>query len=619
MGVGSAPFDVADDEQVRVDLRLLATTDLHFHMWPTGSARGWGDRGEGLVAAVNTISTLTSNTPNSMLFDNGDLLQGTALADLVARQLMQGGLATSPLHAVLRSIGYDAVSIGNHDLNYGLDYLVRTAVSAPIPWLCANLFRIDRRGQRRQVLPGHCVLDRVFEDTAGGEQRIRVGVIGILPPQSADWDRHILGPDVRTTDMVEAAARARDDALNDGADIVVALCHAGLDPDPGDLPDENVANQVAALHGIDAVVAGHTHKLFPDASFAGRDHIDHRLGHVNGTPLVMPGSHGSHVGVIDLRLARRNGRWRPVAGHGRLVATTHRSLGHGEAALLPLRSAYLKVLGESQQEVCESEGPLFSHLSLIGTDPIGRLVGEALARYAAAEQLPAEWRDAPILAATSPIMAGGRAGAGNYLAIPPGTLRRGHLSEIYPFPNTACLIGITGDIVRRWLEESALFYNAVGPAATGGPGDRLFETDDAPYLFDTIWGLRYAIDPSRTGDRIRRLRMPDGRPVRPDDRFVMVTNSYRAAGSGQFTMATEGEMLRVGQVSVQSILHVHLAELGSFSPDYRPAFDIELQGGGRVRFPTGSDSLGARILAEGRSLTESGETRDGFDMLTLQL
>ena len=621
MGIGvsgTTPVVDVGDESDRVDLRILATTDLHFRMWPHEYSSGREVEGTGLLSAVSTITTLRAAAQNSILFDNGDLLQGNALADLVAREVLRDRVLRSPVHQVLTAIGYDAVALGNHDLNYGLDYLLRTVRTAPIPWLCANIAQIDGSGWHHPLLPGHAILRREVYDIRDQRQVLKIGVFGVMPPQSAEWDRHILGPKIVTTNPLEAAVSARDALLAEGADIVVALCHSGLDL-TADGTSENAASAIAALDGVDAVIAGHTHDRFPGPDFEGVEGCDTMNGKVHGTPLVLPGSHGEMVGLIDLRLARREGRWRPVSGFGRVVATSTRNHFAGEAALAPLRQAHMRVLGHSFHEVGETDGPLYSHFALIGTDPIGRLLGQALLRYGLAETLPDAWRDVPMLAATSPVRAGGRQGPHGYISIEQGAVRRGHLSEIYPFPNTACLIGLTGRHVRAWLEESARFYNRVTPGARGETTDLLFETDDPPYLFDTIWGLRYTIDPSREGDRIQRLRLPDGTPITDDDRFVLVTNSYRAAGGGSFDMARDGELLRVGQASVQSILHVHLAESGTIMPDYRPAFDLEVSGGAWARFPTGLGHEQASRLTEDRRLEPTEETMDGFEMMRLKL
>ena len=615
---GTAPGSDGVEDDTRVDLRILATTDLHFQMWPHEYSSGREIEGTGLISTVSTITTLRAAAQNALLVDNGDLLQGNALADLIARDVLRDRMLRTPVHQVLTAIGYDAVALGNHDLNYGIDYLMRVVRTAPIPWLCANLFRIDRAGWHHPLVPGHVVLEREVFDIHDRRQTLRIGLLAVMPPQSADWDRHILGPDIVTPDPVAAAAEARNALIREGADIVIALCHSGL-ATTSEGSTENAAAAIAALDGIDAVIAGHTHDRFPGPDFGGIEGYDVVNGKVHGTPLVLPGSHGAMVGLIDLRLARRGNRWRPVSGFGRIVPTSGRNHYAGEAALAPLRPSHLKVLGHSFHEVGATEGPLYSHFALIGTDPVGRLLGQALLRYGSAEPLPERWRDLPMLAATSPIRAGGRLGPSSYISIEQGAVLRGHLSDIYPYPNTACLVGLTGAGVRAWLEESARFYNRVDKGAEGGPDDLLFQTDDAPYLFDTIWGLRYAIDPSRDGDRIRRLSLPDGTPVADDDRFVMVTNSYRAAGGGSFEMARDGELLRVGQATVQSILHVHLSETGPVVPDYRPAFDLEVEGGALVRFPTGLGHENASLLAEDRRLRATADAIDGFDILQLEL
>ena len=213
-----------------VHLRLIETTDLHLHLLPYDyyADRPWA--GVGLASAARLIEAARAEAPNSLLFDNGDFLQGTPMGDYVAQErgLRAGDL--HPIMAAMNALNYDAITLGNHEFNYGLDFLLRTLQGARFPVVSSNLMTrrgSDARADRTLVKP-YVLLDRLVADENGYRHPLRIGVIGFAPPQVVDWDNHALDGRLQARDIVETAQAWVPEMREAGADIVVALAHTGI-------------------------------------------------------------------------------------------------------------------------------------------------------------------------------------------------------------------------------------------------------------------------------------------------------------------------------------------------------------------------------------------------------
>jgi len=553
--------DAADARAATIRLRLLATSDLHmkltgydyFHGRP-GTAPG----GLGHLAA--TIARLRTGTGCSLLFDNGDLLQGNPLADHLAAQ----DCGPHPAIAWLNALAFDAATLGNHDFNYGPRVLARVLRGANHPVVLANA---HLPGNLR--LPRWVLLRRPAVDTDGTLHELRVGVIGLLPPQTAAWEAQSM-PGLRVDDML-ATARAEVPRMRAaGADLVVALAHSGLSPEPETEGMENAAAALAAVPGIDAVVAGHTHLPFPAPGDSGL---------VAGTPVVLPGFGGAHLGVIDLTL-QRQGRapWQVVEAASRLHPA--------EAAPVPERlmrsllPAHRGALRAQSRRAGGTRAPLQSHLTLIGHDAGLALVAAAQRWHLRNALRSTPWAGLPILAAAAPSRSGGRGGPAHYTDVPAGRLARRHLADLYAFPNRIAALIVTGAELRDWLERAASAFALLTPGAQDQP---LLDPAFPGYQFDVIFGLRWSIDlacPARYDSEGRVVGPPEGRvrdlsyhgrPVTADDRFVLGTNSYRLSGVGLYAPFAR-EPLLDGPERVRDVLHAYLRRRRVVAPEARLPF-----------------------------------------------
>jgi 2',3'-cyclic-nucleotide 2'-phosphodiesterase / 3'-nucleotidase len=284
--------------QGRLSLRLLGVTDLHANLYPYDYFRDRPDPSVGLSKTATLIGEARREAPNCLLFDNGDILQGTPLGDYAAQSMTMDLTVVHPVIEAMNVLDYAAATLGNHEFNYGLDILERAYRSARFPVVCTNIQRMDGR----PWFPSSIVIERLFLNDAGKTLRLRIGVMGFAPVQIAQWDEAHVAGRMRILDIVEAAQTEVASLRGKGVDLIVALCHSGISRLGRTLGEENAAQDLAVVDGVDAQFIGHQHLLFPGEDFANVAGLDAVRGFIRGKPAVMAGFWGSHLGIVDLTL-----------------------------------------------------------------------------------------------------------------------------------------------------------------------------------------------------------------------------------------------------------------------------------------------------------------------------
>lgn len=550
-------------------LRLIATSDLHASLMPYDYCANRPNTNLGLGAVSQQIAEARGEARNCLLFDNGDFLQGNPIADYAASARRR---RAHPVITAFNTLGYDAITLGNHEFDYGLRFLSQVLADAQFPVVSANIAtRLGKSPARDETLvPPFAILRRQIFDRDGRAHLIRVGVIGFAPPQIEEWDRDTPDGGVRTRDIL-ASARAWLPRLRArGADIIVALAHTGigaLDPEEG---SENAATALAALPEIDAVVAGHSHQIFPGPDFPASVAVDPVAGRLAGKPAVMPGHSASHVGIIDLDLERcttGSRRWRVVGATTRIGQRSADPAQPTAALHQALAPDHRAALAWSRRQLGETAVPLHSHFATVTPSAALALIAEAKAEHVRQALTGTSWEGLPLLSSAAPFRAGGRGGPLNFTDIPAGPLRMRNLSDLYPFPNTIVTLMLSGAELSIWLERAATVYRQIAPGATDAP---LLDPDVPAFVFETIPQLSYAIDlsqPSRF-DAQGRLVNPDARriaglchgdrPVRAEDEFLLVTNSHRAGRARLLDPQCDPQIVFTDGARVQSVIASHV-------------------------------------------------------------
>jgi 2',3'-cyclic-nucleotide 2'-phosphodiesterase / 3'-nucleotidase len=599
-----------------VAFRLLATSDLHAHLlaWDYYADRASDTVGLARVAAL--IAVARAEVADCLYLDNGDLIEGNPLAD---HQADATDAALHPMVAALNVLGCDAATLGNHEFSHGMAYLRRALAGMRFPVVSANMLthKGDCPHQDATLIPPFVILDRMVRDQTGQLHLLRVGIFGLTPPQVLDWDGARIDEPLAARDMVEAAGHAIACLRAEGADLVVALAHTGL----GTVTNvhatdqrgaENAGMMLAGLPGLDALVLGHAHQVFPSAAFADVAGADVVQGTLNGVPTVMPGTHGSHLGVIDLRLVRGIAGWQVQHGRAEARAIAMRD-AHGQAqalvaddpGMLALAApAHRAVRDWMARQIGQSVAPLHSFWALVDDAPMQRLIAAAQARHLRGIIAGTEYGDLPVLSAVAPFKTGGRGGPDNFTHIPAGPMLMRHAADLYVFPNTFAALVLTGAEIETWLERAVSAYARVMP----GQGDQLLLDPAFPgFGIEMIAGLTYGLDLTAPamhdprgalvnpkGGRIRDLCFA-GQPIDRAARFALATNSYRL-GVTTALMAQRPEVIATGGLTVRQILLDQFTAHTVVPAAPPPGWHLQSAQGCTVVIETGPEA--ARYLAE---------------------
>ncbi|MCL4189576.1 MAG: bifunctional 2',3'-cyclic-nucleotide 2'-phosphodiesterase/3'-nucleotidase [Rhodobacteraceae bacterium] len=611
-------------------LRLIATTDLHATLLPWDYFAGRPAPGRGLARAAGLAGRLRAAAAASLLVDNGDFLQGSPLGDFVG---LERGLAAGEVHPVIAAMnaaGYDAATIGNHEFDYGLAFLERALADARFPVVSANAALALGAGPRRDrlLLPPYALVDRELT-VAGQPCRLRLGLIGLLPPQTTVWNAKHLAGRLFVRDILEAAAAWVPELREAGADIVVALAHTGIGAARHVPGMEDAAVPLARLPGIDVVLAGHSHQVFPGTAFAGRPGMSAAEGTIAGRPAVMAGAWGSHLGIVDLVLDHGQAGWRlrsgravarPVArlgadGRARVAAPV---CGRVAAVARPWDAETRAALG---RPAGATRVPLHSYFALVAPDPILALLAEAQTCHVRALLKGSPDGDRPVVSAVSPFRCGGRGGPDNFTDIAAGPLTMKDVAELFLYPNQLRALRLRGAEVAEWLERAAGQFRRV---TAGAVDAQLVDPAFPCHNFDVIHGLTYSIDLTRPAryDAEGRLVAPaarrirdlarDGQPLDPEEELILVTNDYRAAGGGRFPGCGAGRELIAGPTTNRAALAAHLAAAKAVAPATGEVWRFAPMPGTSVTFETGPGALAHLPAPGGRAILPAGPGIGGF-------
>ncbi|MDR7123335.1 bifunctional 2',3'-cyclic-nucleotide 2'-phosphodiesterase/3'-nucleotidase [Pseudotabrizicola sp. 4114] len=611
----------------RVHLRLLATSDLHMHLSGHDYHADTPCVRQGLCLTASLIAQARHEVAEAVLLDNGDFLQGNPLGDYVART----GLRPHPMMQAMEQLRYDAVNLGNHEFSHGIGTLASALGEAAFPILSANTIPREDSPLAPLIQPW-TIIKRHLSDQSGTAHLIRLGVIGVLPPETAIWDRQAIDGHVKMHPMARTVARHLPALRAAGADVVVVLAHCGISAAPLGEPPQDGALDIAEIDGVDALVMGHVHMVFPGPGLTAQPGMDAQAATLHGKPAVMPGFFGSHLGVIDLDLTRTPDGWQ-VTGHrveARPIACRDEA-GSPVALVVPdatltaqVRQVHQATRAWARKPVGRTAQAIHSFFAMVTDCPSVQIVNQAQSAYVTARLAGGPLAHLPVLSATAPFKAGGLGGPEHYTYIPAGDILLRHAADLYIHPNTIMALRLTGAAVRSWLECSVRGYCQITPGLADQP---LFDPDLPSFVYDTIGGLSYEIDltaaPSdRGGRRIRNLCWQN-RPIDPAQEFILATNSYRGSGNGGYAPVESGIVVLDEQTPNRDILIAHmqrvLSESGAALRPEPAAWRFRPVPGTSVIFDT--SPMAAACLGEhpALALTPLNRTSEGFLRMRMAL
>ncbi|WP_422851519.1 5'-nucleotidase C-terminal domain-containing protein [Enterococcus plantarum] len=472
-------------------LTILGTSDVHGQLWD------WSYEDDkqtpvGLSQVSSVVQNIRSENPyGTILIDNGDMNQGTILTDDLYNKTPLID-QPNPMIKAMNYMKYDAMVLGNHEFNFGLDLIKKLDTEAEFPILSANTY--VKETDNRFV--GGTTKKEIDLDN-DGTLDLTVGIIGLTTPQIPLWD----GAKVDSlyfNPLKEEAEKAVAE-LKDQADIIIASIHAGRQNTDLSASADQVINNVA---GIDAYILGHDHRSFAE-----------KIQGPNGlVPVAGPKDTGTEMIKIDLDVEKIDTKWHVKNSDAAIVNTK----------TVPVDEA----LKEETKEYHDKTREFIS-------EKIGTATGDFLPVEEVNGIPEAQFRPTAMISLINNVQrqATGAQLAASALFKADSKLNAGDISystifDIYKYPNTLISVHITGENLLKYMESQADYYN------TPGPDDLTISFNEKirVYNYDIFSGVSYKIDISKpSGQRIINPTI-EGKPIDPTTNYTIAMNNYRYEG-----------------------------------------------------------------------------------------
>ncbi len=514
-----APIAVGDT----VTISVLTSTDLHGWVVPWDYNTDTAEERYGIAKVATLVDSVRAVQPYTLLIDAGDWLQGNQLAAYYAN-----ADTTTPYYPLLKAaeaMDYDAFVLGNHEFNFGIEYLNKRLEQSPnIEYLAANVYHYGTTEPAYK--PYHIT-------NVGG---VKVGIVGLTTPGSMVWDRPRVEGRLDFVDGVEAGRRFVEEARAAGAEVIVVLAHCGLEPgssynDPN-VPEENFGRELLeSVPGIDLFVFGHSHRVTENSYVQRTENVY--------VPVIQAGRWASHLGEGKLTVTRTNeGLVQVVDAVTRAFSVQNIQASSRITELMqPYHEATRNYVNEALTATSDSWDATNARLE---DHPIVDLIHKVQIEVTGAQ-----------LSAASAFNTNAQFG--------PGDISRKHMAAIYPFENMLYMIEINGKQLREYLEQSARFYTGIEN------GQPVQDRSIPGYNFDSIAGVEYELDLRRpVGSRLTKLNF-NGSRVLDTQTFTMAVNSYRGEGGGGYTMLAQSPVTWESDISVRTMLEEYLSEQDSLS------------------------------------------------------
>ncbi|MNK84588.1 Trifunctional nucleotide phosphoesterase protein YfkN precursor [compost metagenome] len=633
-------------------LRVMETTDIHTNLMSYDYYKDQVSPTVGLVKTATLVKQAREEVKNTLLVDNGDLIQGTPLGTYMAKidQLKEAD-AVHPVYKAMNVMGYDIATFGNHEFNYGLDFLDKSIKGASFPYVNANVYVDDHDNNpdndKNNFTP-YKILDKTYIDENGNKQTVKVGVLGLVAPQIMDWDKGNLEGKVTTKDIVATAEKFVPKMKAEGADIVIALTHSGFDASAGaNMMAENAILPLSKVKGIDAITFSHTHKVFPTGDNKSLDVIfkdangnpvagvDNVKGTINGVAAVQAGYGGAELGIIDLTLEKENGKWKvsnSQSSNREIYDKVNKKplVDADPAVENAIKSEHEATIKYANGPIGETSAPIYSYFALVKDDPSVQIVTKAQEWFVKdyINKNAPQYKDLPILSVGAPFKAG-RNGPAEYTDIAKGPIAIKSASDLYLYDNTLKAVKIKGSTVKEWLEMSAGMFNQIDPTKT--EEQSLLNPKFAVFNFDVIDGVTYQVDVTKPAkydasgalinkdsSRIVKLQY-NGKDIDPNQDFIVVTNNYRAGGGGNFPGLKSAELVVDSADENRQILMNYITEQKDINPTADNNWSIlPVNDKVNVTFTTSPDAV--KYLDNYSDIKYTNKTDDkGFGIYSLSL
>jgi 5'-nucleotidase/UDP-sugar diphosphatase len=374
-------------EPALVNIDILTVNDFHGALPAAG-------RNPGAAAVAAYLQSQRAHNPaGTLILSAGDMFQGTPDSNL---------LRGKTVIEVMNAVGFDAMALGNHEFDWGLDVLKERQAQAAFPMLAANI--VDKATAR----PVTFVKPYIIIEKQG----VKVAVVGLTTPDTAVTTNPRFVGGFQFADPVRTMTALIPELKSQGADIIVVLGH--LASYPGTEP-AGEATALTAVTGVDVIISGHSHRLV--------------AGKVAGVPVVQADYNGRAVGKISLVYSRQDHR---------LLASTVTSTKLEPGWPADLRIA--AIVAQAQREIAPMKSEVLGRTESglvhdrYQLSPLGQWVADVMRQASGADIA---------------FMNGGGLRAG----LPAGTVTMGDLYTVMPFDNALEVATMTGAQVLAALEH----------------------------------------------------------------------------------------------------------------------------------------------------------------------
>jgi 2',3'-cyclic-nucleotide 2'-phosphodiesterase/3'-nucleotidase len=472
----------------KFSLRILSTSDIHGAVlakdYANNSITDYG------LSRVSSVLKRFRNE-NTILMDIGDDLQGSPL--MYFHQLNRSKYK-NPIMTVFNYMKYDYFIPGNHDFNYGLDYLTEFVNSIEAKTLCSNIYSKD----------GILLFENPYK-IIDYDEGPKVAIIGLTTQYIPNWENPSYIKDIIFDNAYESVKKTVE-KLRGEVDLVVVAYHGGfekdLDTNESYVLDtgENLGSKIINnVDGIDCLITAHQHRNIA---------LEKR-----GISLIQAGAKGSNVAKIDIDF-EFNGSWRVIAKTSELIKTSDFSCD-------PLIYELIKDVEDDCQLFLDKQigNVVLNNLEVknmflarLNKHPIVTFINKVQLLYSKA-----------MISATS--LPNEVTGFSKDITV------RNVLST-YIYANTLSVLEVSGEILRKILEKNAEYFICEEDEIKVNP--RFYYPKLQHYNYDMFDGIEYIIDIDKEfGGRIVDLKYKN-KDVKSTDIFTLVVNNYRASGGGDF-------------------------------------------------------------------------------------
>ena len=506
-------------------ITILGTSDMHGNIWGFSYEDSKETDNNGMARLYTYIQQVRAENPNTILIDAGDDIQGTIMTDDIYNKIPE---EPHPVVAAMNYMGYDAMTLGNHEFNWGIDTMQKILSQAQFPVLAANV-----------------------KDASGGfvtgagwtiveKDGVKVAVIGVVTPDVPIWDGGKEGVEACTYEAANTAVKNAIAEIGDGADVIVVSAHMGMyaefDEDGGSDSAQKILDDNPE---IDVLQVAHNHVVVSETQG------DTVIGGVrNG---------GRDIARFDLTLDQNN---HVTDATVEIVDMT------GVTPSQALRD--IELVKESHQKTIDSgedgEGGAalgsttakFQPVDEIAGLPEGKLQDTAVMDLINKVQLENSGADVSAAALFK-----------DTSDLPEGDINYGNIFDIYKFDNTLYRVTVTGKELKGYMEWAAACYNQWVP----GDINISFDPEYPGYLYDMFAGVDYEIDLSQPkGERIKNV-MFKGAPLQDDQTLTLAVNNYRYSSALKAQNLIAGKKEWESSNSIRDMIVAYLAEHAPISPE----------------------------------------------------